>query len=668
MGSISLLQWRKAYMLEFLDGDTLVECFTFSVPPESEEFDFPQRVTETKTFGGSVFDDYGNDSYRITLSGTTVNEEKKLIYKGKTGAPMYLSGTKEIFELQKIIKNWADGKVSDRMFFKKPENKLSNNRKVYLYDLSKMSILQLATGVASRNYWRVFIKDLKIKRDKSKPKTYNYTLEMVAVEDTEQGKNGFFSEGVSNAIGAIQETMNAVNSVMELTEANIAAAAEVADYCNKVKNAYQMTANRKYDAGLVALAAGSGIDAVSRIMGGDSDSFYNMTKEFLHSVTVFGGLGKDNSDTKQKGKIQSTSKFTIVFNSNGGTNIRSETVEYSSTAKKPEDPVKTDYTFAGWYSDSTLTTEYDFTQEVTANIMLYAKWTLAIATVSFNSRNGSVVTPQKVTVGGKVTEPTPPTRTGYAFDKWYTNYAATHAFDFNTQITDNITLYAGWKQTCTIVFNSNGGSGVSTQTVNIGGLAIYPITPTKENYAFAYWCTDSGLQNAFDFSVPVTSNITLYALWVQLSNTVTFNSQGGTHIDSQRVVIGGYATKPEAPTREGYKFVYWATDAEGTNQFRFNTMPINANITLYAKWTESTHSVVFDTDGGSEVDTQTVKHGKRAIFPKIPTKEKRSFEMWRIKKKVETEDGETEYQYEEFDFNTAIIEDITLYALWFGGE
>ena len=194
------------------------------------------------------------------------------------------------------------------------------------------------------------------------------------------------------------------------------------------------------------------------------------------------------------------------------------------------------------------------------------------------------------------------------------------------------------------------------------------MTPTKENYAFAYWCTDSGLQNAFDFSVPVTSNITLYALWVQLSNTVTFNSQGGTHIDSQRVVIGGYATKPEAPTREGYKFVYWATDAEGTNQFRFNTMPINANITLYAKWTESTHSVVFDTDGGSEVNTQTVKHGKRAIFPKIPTKEKRSFEMWRIKKKVETEDGETEYQYEEFDFNTAIIEDITLYALWFGGE
>ena len=98
MGSISMLQWHKAYMLEFLEGKELKECFTFSVPPESEEFGFAQRVTETKTFGGSVFDDYGNDTYKITINGTTINEEKKLVYKGSVGAPLFLTGTKEIFE------------------------------------------------------------------------------------------------------------------------------------------------------------------------------------------------------------------------------------------------------------------------------------------------------------------------------------------------------------------------------------------------------------------------------------------------------------------------------------------------------------------------------------------------------------------------------------------
>ena len=339
-------------MLEFLEGDDLKECFTFSVPPESEELQFPQRVTETKTFGGSVFDDYGNDSYRITLSGTTVNEEKKLIYRGLKKVPLYLTGTKEIFELQKIIKNWSDGKVSTG-FFRKTKSDVGSNRKVYLYDLSKMSVLQLATGVASRNYWRVFIKDLKIKRDKSKPKTYNYTLEMIGVEDDEKKAAGLFGD-VSNAINAVQDVMDGISTVMSITEAATAAAAEVADYCARVKLAAEMVSNRYISGSLVALNVGRGLDLVSRIMGGDSNSFYNTTKNFLHACTTFGGLAKDNSDTAQKGKIQQTSNFDVSFNSNGGLSVSNQKLNYSEKAIRPTDPTRTDYTFDNWYSDSAL--------------------------------------------------------------------------------------------------------------------------------------------------------------------------------------------------------------------------------------------------------------------------------------------------------------------------
>lgn len=667
-------------MLEFLEGDDLKECFTFSVPPESEELQFPQRVTETKTFGGSVFDDYGNDSYRISLSGTTVNEEKKFIYKGTKKAPQYLTGTKEIFELQKIIKNWADGKVSTG-FFRKKSSDVGSNRKVYLYDLSKMSVLQLATGVASRNYWRVFIKDLKIKRDKSKPKTYNYTLEMIAIEDDKKKGQGLFSslEGTADVINGIQDVMDGISTVMGLTEAGMAAAAEVADHCARVKLAAKMVENRDIDAALIALNVGSGLDLVNRIRGGDSNSFYNSTKNLLHSITVFGGLSKDNSDTAQKGKIQQTSNFDVSFNSNGGSSVSNQKLNYSEKATRPADPTRTDYTFDNWYSDSALTTVYDFNTEVTSNITLYAKWNLATATITYNSRNGSQVTPKKVAVGTVAIPPTPPTRSGYAFDKWYTDYACTHEYDWTSTVNSNFTLYAGWTKTYNITFNSNGGSAVTTQTVTTGGLAVYPKTPTKENYTFAYWCTDSELQNVYDFSTPVTNDITLYACWVQISNTVTFNSHGGSAVESQRVVIGGYATKPATdPTKEGYDFVYWATDAAGTNEFRFNTTAINTNITLYAKWTETICDVTFDTDGGSSIETQEVRYGNKAIFRAIPTKEGYTFEMWRTRKEVEVDSGEvdennepimtTEYQYEEFDFSTPITEDITLYALWFGGE
>lgn len=676
MGSISLLQWRKSYMLEFLEGTELKECFTFSVPPESEEFQFPQRVSETKTFGGSVFDDYGNDTYRITLSGTTVNEDKKFIYKGKAGVPQYLTGTKEIFELQKLIKNWSDGKVSEGFFRKVSDKVMGSDRKVYLYDLSKMSVLQLATGVASHNYWRVIIKDLKIKRDKSKPKTYNYTLEMLAIEDDTKAAVGLFSN-LSDTVDKIQGVMDKISTIMDITEATTAAVSEVADTCADVKRAFQMMSNEEHNAGSVSLLVGRGLDIASRIMGGGSTSFYNTTQDLLRGCTVFAGLAKDGSDSEQKGKVQSTNTYTVSFVSNGGSEIPTQKIEYSKTVDKPTDPILKDYAFGGWFSDSLLSTEYDFNTEVTGNMTLYAKWVLSTATITFNSRNGSQVASIKVDVGGIGIEPTPPTKAGNAFDKWYTDYDCTEEYDWSSVVYGNFTLYAGWITVFSIVFNSNGGNEVATQVVTTGSLAIYPKTPIKENYTFAYWCTDIELQNIYDFSKIVTADLTLYACWVQIYNTITFNSQGGSAIEKQKVVIGGYATKPSTnPTREGYDFVYWATDSVGTNEFRFNTTAINAGITLYAKWSEGICTVVFDSDGGSLIESQNVGYGKKAIFPEIPTKDGYSFEMWRTRNEVEVDSGDvdendnpimtTEYEYEEFDFSSSIKENTTLYALWFG--
>ncbi len=672
MGSISLLQWRKAYMLEFLDNGKLVDCFTFSVPPESEELQFSQRLNETKTFGGSVFDDYGNDTYKITLSGSTINEEKKFIYKGTKKAPQYLTGTKEIFELQKIIKNWADGKASSG-FFRKSTTNLSDNRKIMLYDLSKMSVLQITAGTASRNYWRVFIKDLKIRRDKSKPNTYNYTLEMLGVED-KKSYNGLFGQGFSDAIDAIQNAMDCIQTVVDLTEMSTVALNQIATCCSDVKTKYKELQRRNVgNASLIALTVGDSVDVVNRLMGGDSNSFYNSTKELLTACKTFAGLSSDNEEEKSA-KTENTSKFKISFDTNGGSNVSNQTVEYCKTVTKPNNPEKTNYSFTDWYSDEKLTNIYDFTSEVTKNFILYAGWKLVVATITYNSRNGSRVIPQSVTVGEKTTPPTSPTRKGYVFDKWCSDYDCKNEFDFeNTPIKADITLYAAWREVCNVTFNSKGGSEVETQTVTIGDLAVYPMTPIKENYTFAYWCTDEELTQVYDFASPVTQDLTLYACYVQISNTVTFNSMGGSRVESEKVVIGGYATKPNNPTREGYDFIYWCTDKDCTNEFKFSTTSVNSNITLYAKWTETVLAVIFETDGGSDVPTQSVKYNNKAIFPAIPTKNNYTFEKWCKKIETEVTDEETEKtstvaEYVEFDFNTSIKESLTLYAQWFGGE
>ena len=66
--------------------------------------------------------------------------------------------------------------------------------------------------------------------------------------------------------------------------------------------------------------------------------------------------------------------------------------------------------------------------------------------------------------------------------------------------------------------------------------------------------------------------------------TVTFNSNGGTDVDSQTVVQGERIAKPVNPTKSGYNFDGWYTNAGLTSVFNFSTT-ILSNRTLYAKWT-----------------------------------------------------------------------------------
>lgn len=65
----------------------------------------------------------------------------------------------------------------------------------------------------------------------------------------------------------------------------------------------------------------------------------------------------------------------IDFETNGGSKINQSEVAFGDKLSKPADPTKEGYTFAGWYVDEDLTTAYDFSQEVTEDMVLYAKWT-----------------------------------------------------------------------------------------------------------------------------------------------------------------------------------------------------------------------------------------------------------------------------------------------------
>lgn len=84
--------------------------------------------------------------------------------------------------------------------------------------------------------------------------------------------------------------------------------------------------------------------------------------------------------------------------------------------------------------------------------------------------------------------------------------------------------------------------------------------------------------------------------------TVTFDSKGGSTVDSQTVGAGGTISQPTDPTRDGYTFAGWFTDEGCTQPFDFNT-PVSGDTTLYADWDPVTTPVdPGDDDTGSPND------------------------------------------------------------------
>ena len=139
--------------------------------------------------------------------------------------------------------------------------------------------------------------------------------------------------------------------------------------------------------------------------------------------------------------------------------------------------------------------------------------------------------------------------------------------------------------------------------------------------------------------------------------TVKFETNGGMPEPAeQKIEEGKKADKPADPAKEGYKFVDWYTEAECINRFDFAT-PISQNITLYARYVPvetQIYTVTFDSNGGTDVLPQTVLEGEKATKPADPTTLSDEFDGWYIDKNFD----------KEFDFNTPITGDITLYAKW----
>ena len=143
-------------------------------------------------------------------------------------------------------------------------------------------------------------------------------------------------------------------------------------------------------------------------------------------------------------------------------------------------------------------------------------------------------------------------------------------------------------ETTFVVTFISDGLVFATEDVIEGNLVNEPNAPTKDGFSFVEWQLDG---NPFDFDTIITKDITLVAIWEEdlEEYVVTFNTNGGTLIDSVIVLEGLKVNEPNAPTKDGFSFVEWQLNGE---TFDFNT-PISSDITLNASYSIITYEITY---------------------------------------------------------------------------
>ena len=212
--------------------------------------------------------------------------------------------------------------------------------------------------------------------------------------------------------------------------------------------------------------------------------------------------------------------------------------------------------------------------------------------VTFDPANGENTFTQAVKYEGKATAPDAPEKTGYTFDGWYLNGKE---FNFETPITENITLTAAWETVqYTITYDLDYGTvaGTNPTEYNITSSDITLINPTKTGYTFKGWSgTDLTGDGNKSVTIPAgsTGDRSYTANWTANTYTVTFDKNAadatlGTA--SKNVTYGGTYSDLPTPVRAGFNFAGWFTAAAEGEKIESSTVCMTANDhTLYAHWT-----------------------------------------------------------------------------------
>ncbi len=404
------------------------------------------------------------------------------------------------------------------------------------------------------------------------------------------------------------------------------------------------------------------------------------TSSFHTAVVMTGGyafsVDYGTSDTLYAVYEEEATSYTHVLNyqdDNGSTLIASETVTntesvYTMTVSSTE-PSKSGYVFDHWIkSGASATVIYPGeTVQVSESYTLVAVWTaIQTYTVTYDLDGGTGTADSvTVTTGSEVTLPSEGiTKDGYLFMGWHTDGDET-VLDPGTVVTviQDITYIASWadntEPVASFVYSVEGYDVTFTDTSIAPNVWQWSFgdttTSTSQNPTHTYGDTGTysvtlSITNATEITSTYSAVITIGD--GSASYTITFNTNDGEDIDTVTATSGSAITLPTA-VKDGYVFGGWYYDGvlvgNGGSQYT-----VTGDITLSATWAAEgtvTYTVTFVCEGYTE-NTQTVLTGGYATTVILSYLGGPCVDTWY------TDEGLTE----EYNFNTAVTSDLTLYG------
>ena len=327
-------------------------------------------------------------------------------------------------------------------------------------------------------------------------------------------------------------------------------------------------------------------------------------------------------------------KYTITFDTDGGTAMAAMSVNYSKPVSEPAEPRKKGYTFVGWDSEIPAKMPAE-------NLTIKALWKANQYTISFDANGGSSVASITADYGTAITKPAEPTRLGYRFDGWDEELPATIP-------AENLTLKAQWTQLRYTV-------GVETANGTIAGIGEYTygqkVTLTAKPDAHYHFVNWGGGQTSETVSFTVEKDTLLTANFAIDEFEIAFVSEGKT-LQSDKLAFG---TTPkfsaETPTKTAtaqytYKFKEWSPAIEEVSQPTTYTAVFDSTLNQY--------TITYMVDGEVSGEVETYNYSETITTRTKPSKDGYTFAGW--------SNGKTTYN-ENTSFSMP-ASDVTLTAQW----